>query len=109
MEAVVGSGRVQRRWCEYLDLHCAAFAHILPPLSTNRFANRETRDFITPAQVEVLEEWSGKAVCQALITVHIPLEVRREVFGIFMKCNHLTRMHAFTEPSRRRCMVCKVA
>ncbi|UZJ51770.1 hypothetical protein CBS101457_001090 [Exobasidium rhododendri] len=36
------------------------------------FANRDTLDFITPEQVKVLEEWSGTAVCQALIDVHIP-------------------------------------
>lgn len=35
------------------------------------FANRFSQDFITPEQVEILELWTGKAVCQALISIPI--------------------------------------
>ena len=39
------------------------------------FANRTTSAFITPEEVEVLEDWGGKAVCDALATIEIDEEV----------------------------------
>lgn len=35
------------------------------------FANRSSQAFITPQQVEILELWCGKAVCQALVSIQI--------------------------------------
>lgn len=67
------------RWCKcctILPRLCLCLQTLFSFFSPSfRFANRETRDFITPDQVEMLEEWSGKAVCQALIDVHIPIDV----------------------------------
>ncbi|KAF7325006.1 Uridine phosphorylase [Mycena kentingensis (nom. inval.)] len=38
------------------------------------FAARGSRDFITPAQVDVLEEWTGRGVLDALVAMDIPAE-----------------------------------
>lgn len=35
------------------------------------FANRSSQAFITPEQVEILELWCGKAVCEALVSIQI--------------------------------------
>ncbi|CAO1635955.1 unnamed protein product [Jaminaea pallidilutea] len=43
------------------------------------FANRHNSAFITPDQVEILEMWSGRAVCDALIQIHIePRNMHKE-------------------------------
>ena len=40
------------------------------------FAARNSRDFITPQQVELIEAWCGRAVLEALKTFEIKPEVR---------------------------------
>jgi uridine phosphorylase len=40
------------------------------------FANRTSRDFITPAEVEAVEFWTGEAVLECLATFEIPTNVR---------------------------------
>lgn len=41
------------------------------------FANRTTQQFITPHEVDVLERWAGRAVCEALVAIDIAPEVSR--------------------------------
>lgn len=55
---------------------------LLPRLSTqailspnHSFANRHTSEFITPQEVNLLEEWAGKAVCEALAGIPLGAEV----------------------------------
>ena len=43
------------------------------------FAQRRSQDFITPARVVALEEWSGRTVLEAVTSFHIPVEVRVKV------------------------------
>ena len=43
------------------------------------FAQRRSQDFITPARVVALEEWSGRTVLEAVTSFHIPVEVRINV------------------------------
>ncbi|PWN89797.1 purine and uridine phosphorylase [Acaromyces ingoldii] len=38
------------------------------------FANRTTQQFITPHEVDVLERWAGRAVCEALVAIDIAPE-----------------------------------
>ncbi|KAF8961180.1 nucleoside phosphorylase domain-containing protein [Flammula alnicola] len=39
------------------------------------FASRKSQDFITPQQVEELENWTGKGVLNALVNIEIPQDV----------------------------------
>lgn len=39
------------------------------------FANRVSGGFITPDEVALLENWSGRAVCEGLVAVEIPDDV----------------------------------
>jgi len=39
------------------------------------FASRTSQEFITPQQVQVVENWSGKGVLDALLKFHIPEEL----------------------------------
>lgn len=56
----------------------------LTSIPTRSFANRATSAFITPDEVERLELWSGKAVCEALVGLEIPTEVRRHLVEAFV-------------------------
>lgn len=44
------------------------------------FASRSSQDFITPGQVNELEEWSGRGVLEALTKSGIAPEVRISIF-----------------------------
>ncbi|KAE8219172.1 hypothetical protein CF319_g7091 [Tilletia indica] len=48
------------------------------------FADRNSSGFITPTEVELLELWAGKSVCEALVSLPIPDELTQKE-GVWSK------------------------
>lgn len=47
------------------------FSCRLPSSLTHRFVDRNSQGIITPSEVKLMEEWGGKAVCEALASISI--------------------------------------